>query len=267
MQEANVIGLIPAAGKATRLAPLPCSKEILPIGYDELQSKGKHSPKVAIQYLIDAMLAAGISEQHIVLRQGKWDVPSYLENLTESSAQFAYHVLRDSLSSVHSLDKAYPFIRDKVVALGFPDILLGCVPVYQPILNELKTTKADIVLALFPAEQPDLVDMVELDKENNVLAIEIKPNKTALSQTWGAAVWQNSFTEFIHDCVGNADFGENAVGREPHIGDVIGVAIAHGFSIKAVKVSDVPYLDIGTPSNLVAAVRANRRQADFRNGN
>lgn len=260
MQKANVIGLIPAAGKATRLSPLPCSKEILPIGYAELQFKGARSPKVAIQYLIDAMLAAGIEEQHIVLRQGKWDIANYLESLPESSAQFAYYVLRDSLSSVHSLDKAYPFIRNKVVALGFPDILMGSVPVYQLILNELNTTKVDVVLALFPTEQPNLVDMVELDKENNVLALEIKPDKTILNQTWGAAVWQNSFTEFMHDCVVNADFGENSVGREPHIGDVIGVAIARGLSVKAVKVSDAPYLDIGTPGNLVSAVRANRTQ-------
>ncbi len=233
-------------------------KEILPIGYAELQSKDAKTPKVAIQYLIEAMLAAGIDEQHIVLRQSKWDVANYLESLPESSAQFAYYVLRDSLSSVHSLDKAYPFIRNKIVALGFPDILMGKVPVYQLILNELNSTGADVILALFPAEQPSLVDMVKLDKKNNVLALEIKPDKTILKQTWGAAVWRNSFTEVIHHCVVNADFVENAIGRESHIGDVIGVAIAHGLSIKAVKVSDVPYLDIGTPSNLVAAVRANK---------
>lgn len=29
----NMIGLIPAAGKAKRLQPLPCSKEIFPVGF------------------------------------------------------------------------------------------------------------------------------------------------------------------------------------------------------------------------------------------
>ncbi len=32
-KESDVIGLIPAGGQAKRLSPLPCSKELYPIGF------------------------------------------------------------------------------------------------------------------------------------------------------------------------------------------------------------------------------------------
>ncbi len=45
----EIIGLIPAAGQATRLAPLPCSKELYPIGLE----RGGARPKVVCEYLLD----------------------------------------------------------------------------------------------------------------------------------------------------------------------------------------------------------------------
>jgi hypothetical protein len=32
MRKDEVIGLIPCAGRASRISPLPCSKEVLPVG-------------------------------------------------------------------------------------------------------------------------------------------------------------------------------------------------------------------------------------------
>jgi len=29
----EVVGIIPASGRATRIAPLPCSKELYPVGF------------------------------------------------------------------------------------------------------------------------------------------------------------------------------------------------------------------------------------------
>src|SRR5687767_13356160 len=50
-----LLGLIPAAGRAERLGPLPCSKELLPIGFRETP-RGP-SPKVAGHYLLERFRA------------------------------------------------------------------------------------------------------------------------------------------------------------------------------------------------------------------
>jgi glucose-1-phosphate thymidylyltransferase len=74
-QPQQVVGLIPAAGHATRLAPLPFSKELYPIGFHE----GPHGPrpKVVAHYLLEKLHAAGIRRVFVVLRDGKWDIPAY----------------------------------------------------------------------------------------------------------------------------------------------------------------------------------------------
>ncbi|MGH8730039.1 MAG: hypothetical protein ACREV9_18180, partial [Burkholderiales bacterium] len=60
-QTENVIGVIPAAGRALRLQPLPCSKELFPVGMED----GR--PKVVCHYLLEKMRAAGIAKACIVI--------------------------------------------------------------------------------------------------------------------------------------------------------------------------------------------------------
>src|SRR5437764_12541991 len=70
-----LVGLIPAAGRAERLGPLPCSKELLPIGFRETP-RGP-APKVAGHYLLERFRAAGVRRAFLVLHESKWDIPRY----------------------------------------------------------------------------------------------------------------------------------------------------------------------------------------------
>lgn len=74
----EVVGLIPAGGQATRLSPLPLSKELYPIGFQSISKDGGMRPKVVCQYLLERMKFAGITKAFIILRSGKWDIPAYL---------------------------------------------------------------------------------------------------------------------------------------------------------------------------------------------
>jgi glucose-1-phosphate thymidylyltransferase len=65
----DIIGLIPAAGQATRIAPLPCSKEIYPVGLQSVA--GSVRPKVVCHDLLQHMERAGIRKVYVVLREGK----------------------------------------------------------------------------------------------------------------------------------------------------------------------------------------------------
>jgi len=53
----ELVGLIPAAGQAKRVSPLPGSKELFPVGFREVEVGGhvQLRPKVVSQYLLDNM--------------------------------------------------------------------------------------------------------------------------------------------------------------------------------------------------------------------
>lgn len=71
----SAIGLIPAAGQGSRIAPLPGSKKLYPIG--QVATDGSLRPKVC-HYLLESMRLAGIGKTYVLLRSGKWDIPAYL---------------------------------------------------------------------------------------------------------------------------------------------------------------------------------------------
>lgn len=73
----EVLGLIPAGGQATRIAPLPCSKELYPIGFRPVGEDCNLRPKVVCHYLLEKMRLAGVTKAYIVVGEGKWGQLSY----------------------------------------------------------------------------------------------------------------------------------------------------------------------------------------------
>ena len=53
----ELVGIIPAAGTAQRISPLPCSKELFPVGFRRLDDSGELRPKSAANYLLEPWLA------------------------------------------------------------------------------------------------------------------------------------------------------------------------------------------------------------------
>jgi len=51
----DVVALIPAAGNGTRIAPIPASKEVFPIGFANVEGD-KPEVKVVSQYLFERLL-------------------------------------------------------------------------------------------------------------------------------------------------------------------------------------------------------------------
>jgi glucose-1-phosphate thymidylyltransferase len=86
----EVIGLIPACGQGSRLGPLPCSKEIYLIGFNQVK-EGR--PKVICSYLLEKMCLTGIKKANIVLRVSKWDIPAYLRDGKGLGIDIAYLAL------------------------------------------------------------------------------------------------------------------------------------------------------------------------------
>jgi len=255
----KIVGLIPAGGKASRLYPLPCSKELYPIGFRSTDAGLR--PKVVSHYLLEKMRHANITKAFIVLRDGKWDIPSYFGDGKLLDMQLAYLIMDLPFGVPFTLDQAYPFIENSMIALGFPDMIFQPEDAFVQLRHKQEATGADIVLGLFPAYKPHKTDMVELDERGSVRRIHIKPDSTELLYAWEIAFWTPVFSEFMHEYIlslkekwAKNKSETNMVQEELHVGDVFQSAIDGGMRVDSVLFQDGSCLDVGTPEDLIKAL-------------
>ena len=166
----NVAGIIPAAGHATRLQPLPCSKEVYPI-------RGRP----VMDHLIERMRAANCRDMRVVTRPDKLDVVRNArgQGLTVIEAQPA------SLAASIRLGLAGLADRD-VVLIGFPDTVWEPLDGYVTLLAAVERGW-DAALGLFPVPDPETCDVVLCDDEGRVVAIESRPATPSSNVIWGCA--------------------------------------------------------------------------------
>ncbi len=264
-QYKEVIGVLPAGGQATRIAPLPCSKEIYPVGFRKIDEDGSLRPKVVSHYLLEKMKLAGINKVYIVLRNGKWDIPTYYGDGKIVNMHMAYLILSMSSGVPYTIDYAYPFVKDAMVVLGFPDILFQPDDAFIKLFERQVDTNANIVLGLFPIEKSQKWDMVDFDDNGRIRQIIIKPPQTNLCYTWAIAVWTPVFTRFMHEYLSNIQnennfsrFDSNSEQRELLVGDVIQAAIENNLIVEGVLFSDNTCFDIGTPEDLLKVFLDNK---------
>ncbi|HMU54485.1 MAG TPA: hypothetical protein PKA61_05745 [Nitrospira sp.] len=265
----EIVGLIPAAGLATRLQPLPCSKELLPVEFARDERSGISRPKVVSEYLLDKFRAAGITKTFWVIRAGKWDIPNYFRDGASVGMSMAYVVISDSLGPPDTVDRAYRLVAGNRIAFGFPDILFGPSDVYARLIERQERTGAAVVLGLHRITEVQTWDMVETDEDSLVRRIEMKPAATRLSLGWSCAVWTGVFTEFLREFLRSAETKRdlpqltstaNDPGGDVAMGVVLQAALKAGIPVQSVHLPGESPLDIGTPENLAKAVRESVRR-------
>jgi len=249
----EVVGVIPAGGHATRIAPLPCSKEVYPVGFRAM-GKGEVRPKVVCHYLLEKMRRAGIVKAYIILRDGKWDIPGYFGDGSLVDMHLAYLIRGLPFGPPYTVDQAYAFVQDAVVAFGFPDILFQPDDAFIRLLGRQASSGADVVLGMFPAEYPHRVDLVDRDEHGRVRRLVFNASQSELTYSWCIAVWTPRFTHFLHTFLSTGG-GVAGTKSELTMGEAFQAAIEAQLHVEAFPVSDTPYLDIGTPGDLVRAVR------------
>jgi glucose-1-phosphate thymidylyltransferase len=154
----------------------------------------------------------------------------------------------------YTLDQAYSFVQNAVVALGYPDTLFEPDDAFVQLLERQAANDDDLLLGLFPADRPQKFDMVDIDDDGCIREIVIKPRKTHLLYKWAIAVWKPVFTHFMHDYLAKFKRPEETK-SEVQIGRVIQAAIDNNLRVRGVHVSDEPLLDIGTADDLLRATR------------
>jgi glucose-1-phosphate thymidylyltransferase len=265
----EIIALIPSAGQAKRISPLPCSKEIFPLGLAYHNSAKDIRPKVVCQYLLEKMRRAGAKKGFIILRPGKWDIPGYCGDGAFVDMNLAYLMMGAPFGPPYSINQAFPFVKHARIMFGFPDILFEPDDVFVQLLDKQNATQADVVIALFPAHDSRHMDMVQVDSNGKVSAIYLKPLQTDLRLAWICAVWSATFTKFLqHHLEGTSIWRETssetfdkpcfseASPHELSIGHVLQAALQQGLDIQTVAFPKGRYLDIGTPEGLDKALSA-----------
>jgi glucose-1-phosphate thymidylyltransferase len=247
-KEEKLIGIVPAAGIASRLGNLPFSKELLPLNFEGGQVK------VVSSYLLETMFLAGVCQIHVVLRKGKWDIPEYFGSEFREETAIAYHIARYSYGVPFTVNQVYPFIRDKNVLFGFPDILFKPTEVFISLKEKLEESDAPLVLGLLPVSRPDKFDMVEVNDNGILERIVIKPKEGESGLAWSMAAWKPEFTEFLNNFIHKAlrtKSDQQLTNSEFHFGDVIISAMEAGMKVEGVAFEKGISIDLGTPEDFI----------------
>ena len=255
-----VVGVIAAAGRATRLAPLPCSKELLPIGVHREPAALCGRPKVVSQYLLERMRAAGARRIFFVVRGGKFDIADYYGDGSRLELSIAYLMMNEPWGPPFSAAQAAPFVGDATVLFGFPDILIQPEDCFVRACDRLRQTGADIVLGLFRGALTDPLDLVDTDQHGRVTGLVTKeegPPRREGDTGYLLAVWGPGFTRFLVEETRRlsivARSGVHGASPDWPMGAVIAAAIRAGLHVDSVFLPDARFLDIGTPEGLLAA--------------
>lgn len=255
----EIVGLIPAGGHATRLSPLPCSKELFPMGWQE-DKMGTMKPKVVSHFLLDKYNVAGIRKTYFILRKGKWDIPQYYGDGAMVDMDLAYLIMNLPHGHPFTLDQAFPFTKHNLVAFGYPDVLFGPEDAFSHLTRKQRETNASVVLGIFPI-RPDQRwrDILAFGKGGKIQTIALK-EPTAADARWGWAIalWTPEFSLFMHEFL-LEEVKQNRFtapdGNEYTMNHVLQAALEKGLSMEPVVFDSGFVLDVGTPEDLLAAQR------------
>lgn len=259
MTTAELVGIVPAAGKGQRLAPYPLPKELFPIGYQIVEINGlpQKRPKVVSQYLIEALVAAGLSRLFLVIGPGKLGIVEYFRNGESYGVPIAYIFQPEAKGMPYAIDLVTPWLKgDETILMGMPDTIFEPRDAFRRLLNAHQDWKADLTLGLFQTDSPQKFGMIGLDADYNVIEHVDKPATTRLRWLWGIACWGPRFTALMHHVLvtQGSDIAARK-GREVVLGDIIDVALDVGLRVKGLPFEDGFYIDIGTYEDLRQAVK------------
>lgn len=171
-------GVIPAAGRGSRIQPLAFSKELLPVG--SRKDGPRERPCAVSEYLVERMIAGGADKLCFVIAPGKSDIMEYYGQGYDG-ASAAYVVQPDAAGLCDAMFRARHLIGpDEQVLVGLPDT------VWFPIDGFAHLSSDRLSFLLFPVENPQVFDAVLLDHEARVLAIDVKSPNPRSHWIWGA---------------------------------------------------------------------------------
>jgi len=240
----NLIGVLPAAGRGSRLGPIPSSKEIMPLGFVRGESadvdQADWKPFTTMEAHLRAFREADIDKVVIILGHNKYDIMEYLGGGARYGLSISY-VFQDELRGMpFALDLAQPWSADATTVFTMPDTLIEPSDSTARLLRSHMHAQADLSLGLFETDNPAKFGMVGLDNENRIVKFVDKPRTTDLRLMWGLAVWSPKFADFMHERLLATPVSDN----ETVLSDIFDEALKAGMHVQGVELNGCTYNDI-----------------------
>ena len=182
----KIIGLIPAAGKGSRLG-LPFPKELYPV------VAGNSVVPVAAYAMsqIDEVTNRCV----VVITPDKHQLMEYYSKCTWIESAVRYVVQGNGTDLADAVRWAYPAIRGKRVAFAMPDTIIW--PEWAMAeLDQQMTDEDDMVMGLFVVSDPSKFGMVST-WNGYATGVYDKQPASVIPYAWGCLLWQPKFTEMV----------------------------------------------------------------------
>jgi glucose-1-phosphate thymidylyltransferase len=230
-------GIIPAAGRGTRIQPLAFSKELLPVG-SRADGTGER-PCAVSEHLIERMIVGGVDRICFVIAPTKADILQYFGDAYDR-AKIAYVVQTHPAGLCDAIFRAHCVISpNEPVIVGLPDT------VWFPRQALAALPNDRLSFLLFPVAEPRFYDAVMLSGDA-VTEIQVKRADACSNWIWGAFKMPGAvFVQlrelwFARQC------------QDEYFGTLINAYLAQGGSAIGVK-AGTDYVDIGTLNGYRAA--------------
>lgn len=232
-----MLGVIPAAGVASRLQPLGFSKELLPVA-----CAPGDAPKAVGEILLERMLRAGADRVCFIIAPGKTDLLRYFGRHRERDRLF-FVLQSEPLGLCDALFRAAPHCRpSEGVLIGLPDTL------WTPADALADAPTLGVHLLTFPVAEPRHFDAVIWADGDRVARVEVKTEGDPRRRVWGAvAASGDAF-------VALAEFWRGRGRRDQFLGHLLNAWIAAGHVVTADR-RGREYHDLGTLAGYRRALR------------
>jgi glucose-1-phosphate thymidylyltransferase len=234
-----MLGIVPAAGRGSRIQPLAFSKELLPVGARMCGEAQR--PRAVAEYVLERLVRGGADKICFVIGAGKSDILEYF-GARFCGADLVYVVQPEPAGLCDALFRASALVRDdEPVAVGLPDT------VWFPESGLARLPDDMLSFLLFPVEHPELFDAVALDRSEQVIEIRVKQRDPGTDWIWGAFKMPGRVFRELH-----------ALWRarercDEYIGTLVNAYIAGGGAAIGCKAGE-SYMDVGTLHGYHAAM-------------
>jgi len=232
-------GIVPAAGRGSRIQPLAFSKELLPVG-SRLEA-GVERPCAVSEYLVERMIRGGADKVCFVISPGKSDIMEYY-GAGYGDASIAYVVQPQASGLCDAIFRATPLVPDdELVLVGLPDT------VWFPDHGLAELPDDALSFLLFPVERPEFFDAVVMDADGRVIEIQVKSPEARSNWIWGAFKMPGRVLHELHALWRERDRADE------YFGTLVNAYLARGGRAVGVK-AGTAYVDVGTLNGYRAAI-------------
>ena len=233
-------GIVPAAGRGSRIQPLAFSKELLPVG--SRHDGGVERPCAVSEYLLDRMVLGGADRICMVISPGKHDILAYY-GADYAGAHLAYVVQPRPSGLCDAVFRAAPLVGPhEPVIVGLPDTVWFPKAGFSALPDDV------LSFLLFPVDRPELFDAVVLEEDGRVREIQVKRADAASRWIWGAFKMPGAVFHALH-----ALWLERER-QDEYFGTLVNSYLAAGGRALGVRTGE-SYVDTGTFNGYRAAMR------------